>query len=130
MRCRDRQRAPFRRCRRIRQPAPPDALMIRVFGISPLTGTVLRIGAVFAAALLFATSAGAELRSTLRLPLVTIPPAPEAGQNVVPIPPPSGVAPVARSLLPTGVQIMRDAQGTGIVIYGALTEKADSALAV
>ena len=104
--------------------------MMRVFGIGPPTVTVLRIGAALAAALLLAASAGAQLRSTQRLPLVTIPPAPEAGQNIVPIPPPSGVTPVARSLLPTGVQIMRDAQGTGIVIYGALTGKADSALAV
>ena len=90
---------------------------------------VRRIGAAVAAALLLAASAGAQLRST-QLPLVTIPPAPDAGQGVTAPPPPSGVAPVARSLLPTGVQIMRDAQGTGIVIYGALTGKADSALAV
>jgi len=88
-----------------------------------------RIGAALALVLL-AASAGAQVRSTQRLPLVTIPPAPDAGQNVAALPPASGVPPAARSLLPTAVQILRDTQGTGIVIYGALTGKADSALAV
>ena len=81
---------------------------------------------------LIALPASAQLRAKA-FPPVTIPPAPDAGQASFPpaaAAAPSGIPPVARTLLPTKVQILRDTQGTGIVIYGELTGKAESALAV
>jgi hypothetical protein len=65
-------------------------------------------------------------------PLAPTPPAPAAP------PPPAATAPAtattiqpaASSLLPSSVQILHDPQGGGIVMYGALTGKAASALGV
>jgi hypothetical protein len=48
----------------------------------------------------------------------------EPGQTV---PPPQ---PTMRALLPSSVQVLRDPDGTGIVMYGSLTARATSALAV
>ncbi|HYM72168.1 MAG TPA: hypothetical protein VET89_04240 [Stellaceae bacterium] len=89
-----------------------------------------RIGAALAAALLLAMPASAQLR-TQRQPLVTIPPAPDAGRPVTATAAmPAAIEPAPRTLLPSRVQILRDTQGTGIVMYGALAGKAGSALAV
>jgi hypothetical protein len=44
--------------------------------------------------------------------------------------PATTIAPAARSLLPTGVQILHDSQGPGIVMYGRLTGQAASATGV
>jgi hypothetical protein len=87
------------------------------------------LGLALGALWLVTAPADAQLHGAQRLPLVTIPPAPDAGPPAAPAAP-TGIPPVARSLLPTKTQILRDVQGTGIVIYGALTGKADSALAV
>lgn len=101
--------------------------MNRMLGILPAVAR--RAGCALAVALLLAAPASAQGRGNQRPPPISIPPAPEAGPAPVP-PAASGIPPAARSLLPTKVQILRDAQGTGIVIYGGLTGKAESALAV
>jgi hypothetical protein len=59
-------------------------------------------------------------------PPITIPPA----QVKPPAAPAVQIAPVASSLLPSDVQVMHDSQGAGIVMYGALNGKAESALGV
>jgi hypothetical protein len=67
---------------------------------------------------------------------ITIPPATQITPPVqppaspVPAPALAGIAPAPRALLPTGVEIVRDPLGAGIVMFGQLTGKADSALAV
>jgi hypothetical protein len=65
---------------------------------------------------------------------ITIPPAAQiAPPAPVPPPPPAaplGIAPAPRALLPASVETVRDPQGAGIVMYGQLSGKADSALAV
>jgi len=100
-----------------------------IFGARGLKPTIWRIVSVVGSILLLAAPASAQGRGNQRPPPISIPPAPDAGPLPAP-PPPSGIPPVARSLLPTKVQILRDGQGTGIVIYGGLTGKGESALAV
>jgi hypothetical protein len=62
-------------------------------------------------------------------PPITIPP---AAQITPPAAPPAapGSPPGPRSLLPTEIETLRDPLGAGIVMYGQLTGKADSALGV
>jgi hypothetical protein len=82
---------------------------------------------VLAAALLFNWPLAAATQS----PLITIPPA-----KLPPARPPASPAseaaiqPAASALLPNHVQVMHDPQGAGIVMYGALTGKAASAVGV
>jgi hypothetical protein len=64
-------------------------------------------------------------------PLITIPPA-----KLPPLPPPEATAatepvfsPMPRDLLPRELQVLHDPQGSGLAMYGALTGKADSAIA-
>lgn len=73
---------------------------------------------------------------------ITIPPATQitppavpgpAPPSPAPTPPPAmlgSIAPAPRTLLPAGVETVRDPSGAGIVMYGPLSGKADSALAV
>ncbi|HTQ33943.1 MAG TPA: hypothetical protein VMI30_07220 [Stellaceae bacterium] len=68
-------------------------------------------------------------------PLIKIPPAqvPPVAPPATAHAPPSGtasIAPAPRALLPTQVQILHDAEGAGIAVYGALTGKAASAAGV
>jgi hypothetical protein len=62
-------------------------------------------------------------------PLITIPPA-----KLPPLPALDATAsaepaliPMPREWLPTGLQVLRDPQGTGLAIYGAVAEKTESA---
>lgn len=65
-------------------------------------------------------------------PAPTPPPPAEnqAAPNQAATAPATGIAPAPRGLLPTSIQTVRDPEGAGIVMYGQLTGKADSALAV
>jgi hypothetical protein len=88
-----------------------------------------RAGAVAGVALLLAAP-GTILAQR---PPITIPPATQIAPPAPPVAAPSsraGLQPAPRSLLPTSIQTLRDPQGAGIAIYGQLTGKADSALAV
>jgi len=85
-----------------------------------------RIAIAFAIAgtLTFPVAVSAEVGGP---PPIAIPPA----QSAVPAPEsPATVQPVAASLLPGDVQVLRDSQGAGIAMYGALGGKAASALGV
>jgi len=69
----------------------------------------------------------------LPAPAVTTPAPTTAPANPPPLSdavPATTIAPAARSLLPTGVEILHDSQGPGIVMYGQLTGKAASATGV
>jgi hypothetical protein len=63
---------------------------------------------------------------------ITIPPATQITPPALPpqAATPPGIPPAPRSLLPTSIETVRDPQGAGIVIFGQLTDKADSALGV
>jgi len=63
-------------------------------------------------------------------PAPTPPPENQAAPSPAPGSPATGIAPASRGLLPTSIQTVRDPEGSGIVIYGQLAGKADSALAV
>jgi hypothetical protein len=60
---------------------------------------------------------------------VTIPPAelPPAGDTGAPDAEAASSRPTMRALLPSNVQILRDSHGTGLVMYGPLAGKAESA---
>jgi hypothetical protein len=66
-------------------------------------------------------------------PLIKIPPAqlpPMAAATPGPPAASPSIQPAPRALLPTHVQILRDSQGAGLALYGALTGKADSVAGV
>ena len=68
----------------------------------------------------------------IRIPPARVPPlaaAPAANPAANPVAP-GKIAPAARSLLPTDVQVLRDSRGAGLAMYGALTGKAGSAIGV
>lgn len=70
---------------------------------------------------------------TSGLPLIRIPPArlpPLAAAPPDVAAAPGKILPAARALLPTNVQILRDSQGAGLAMYGALTGRAGSAVGV
>jgi hypothetical protein len=73
------------------------------------------------------------LAQTGGTPLIKIPPAqlpPVAAATPSPPATPPSIQPAPRALLPTRVQILRDSEGAGLALYGALTGKADSAAGV
>jgi hypothetical protein len=81
-----------------------------------------------AAALATPIAAAAQSGShPIAIPPAQIPPPAASGDPAATQPPSQ---PTMRSLLPSSVQILRDSRGTGIVMYGALTAPAASALAV
>jgi hypothetical protein len=83
---------------------------------------------VRAAAAVIAVAGAAAAQGTGAGPApITIPPAqvPTEGGSEAPHPPLT-----MRALLPTDVQVLRDARGAGMVMYGPLAGKAASALAV
>lgn len=62
---------------------------------------------------------------------ITIPPATQiTPPSLPPVVASQGIPPAPREVLPTSVEIVRDPEGAGIVMYGQLAGKADSALAV
>lgn len=62
---------------------------------------------------------------------ITIPPATQITPPALPpAATPQGIPPAPRDVLPTSVEIVRDPLGAGIVMYGQLSGKADSALGV
>jgi hypothetical protein len=63
-------------------------------------------------------------------PLATSPPAAMGPASAPPVPAAVPIQPAARTLLPTGVQVLRDSRGTGLAMYGALTGRATSATGV
>jgi hypothetical protein len=84
-----------------------------------------------AVALVFPLCAQAQNRP------ITIPPATQITPPTAPpttptpaSPAPQGVTPAPRTVLPTSIEIARDPMGAGIVMYGQLAAKADSAVAV
>lgn len=91
--------------------------------ISP-TRTIFAMAAALVAALAAPAAPRAESSST---PLIKIPPAQLS-------PPPAKLTTtfqaVARTLLPTEMHILRDPEGSGIAMHGALADKATSAVGV
>ena len=89
-----------------------------------------RIANILAAAGIFALAMLPSRATEANSPqLIIIPPAklPAAGGP----PPASPTIPVApRQLLPMGIEVLRDDDGTGLVMYGALNGKAASAVGV
>jgi hypothetical protein len=84
-----------------------------------------------AVAIALPVSGGAQNRP------ITIPPATQITPPALPPAAPAaasptaqGIAPAPRALLPASVETVRDPLGSGIVMYGQLTGKADSAFAV
>lgn len=68
---------------------------------------------------------------------ITIPPATQITPPALPpaapaaaLPTVQGISPAPHTVLPASIEIVRDPLGAGIVMYGQLTGKADSALAV
>jgi hypothetical protein len=88
-----------------------------------------RVGAALGVALLLAAPGAAHAQ-----PPIAIPPAtqiaPPSAPPAVALSSPAGRQPAPRSLLPTSIQTLRDPRGAGIAIYGQLTGRAESAIAV
>jgi hypothetical protein len=86
---------------------------------------VKNLGPAAALVVSLVSPAGARVATTIST-LITIPPA-----KLPPLPPPAAPAsaPVSGELSPIQLQILRDSQGTGLAVYGALTGKIDSAAA-
>ncbi len=89
---------------------------------------VTSLGPAAAVVAILVSPAAAHVATTVS-PLITIPPA-----KLPPLPTADATAsavatptPAPRELLPTELQILRDPQGTGLAMYGALTGKTDSA---
>lgn len=77
--------------------------------------------------------AAAASAETSGMPLIRIPPArlpPLAAAPPTVAATPGKIPPAARALLPTSIQVLRDSQGAGLAMYGALTGKAESAVGV
>jgi hypothetical protein len=99
-----------------------------------------RVAMAMAAAGLALAAPIAAAQTSGSRPPITIPPAQIPSVQIPPAqspppPAPSGgegapAQPTMRALLPTSVQLLRDSQGTGIAMYGSLTAKATSAVAV
>jgi hypothetical protein len=83
---------------------------------------VKNLGPAVALVVSLVSPAGARVATTIST-LITIPPA----KLLLPTAPASASAPVSGELLPTRLQILRNPQGTGLAMYGALTGKIDSA---